>query len=130
MPVLETFYTKVVGTTFRGAIPWGSLAAGDRLNLEWEPTNPHGPRHTDGKRAAAIKVVHARTGYHVGYHVGYLGSSDTSAAARICYYLDGIKAVSHPHTFATITEVTGGTIGKDNRGINIVVSVGEVPCPS
>jgi len=96
------FHSKVVGTTFRNdknPIPWDQLSKGKNLCLLREKDNPADKN--------AIKVL------YVPHHLGYLPKQ---TAAELAPKID-----SGSHYFAEITEITGGTDKKENRGINISV---------
>ncbi|MBO9539658.1 hypothetical protein J7643_03600 [bacterium] len=116
----ESWPSKVVGTTHRSDIPWANLKPGDRLDLEWDYLNPKGPRYLEDL-AQAIKVVHRDT----DAFLGYLPATKSSTAGKVCAHLHRLGLVDGRagDAFAIITEVTGGTEDKANRGINIQLTL-------
>lgn len=119
---MDSFPSKVVGTTFRGDLP--PLAVGQRLSLAWEIGNPHGPRF--GAHAQAIAV------YAEGQHIGYLRSSGSAAAARVCQHMADARHIGGPCgplAWAVVTELTGGEPGRENRGINIEITLAPASQP-
>lgn len=111
--MIETFDTKVVGTTFVPDLDLSSLSEGDRLVLAWEPANPHGARWK-GDLAASVAVVHLES-LRI---IGHLRSIDSPAAWLVidCLTHGGLAA-------AAVSELTGGTAAKQNRGINLQVQL-------
>lgn len=125
----ESWPSKVVGTTHRSEIPWGKLKEGDRLELVWDYLNPKGPRYLE-EMAQAIKVVHRET----GAFLGYLPATKSSTAGKVCAHFHRLGLVDGRagDAFAVVTEVTGGTEAKANRGINIRITLcaPESPLPA
>lgn len=111
--MIETFDTKVVGTTFLPALDFSPLATGDPLSLAWEPANPRGARWK-GDLAASVAVIHLES----LQILGHLPSSDSPAAWLVidCLTHGGLAA-------AAVSELTGGTAAKQNRGINVQVQL-------
>jgi hypothetical protein len=124
----ESWHSKVVGTTYAKAIPWDRLKTGDHLDLEWDKGNPEGPRFLE-KFAQAIKVIHRDT----GALLGHLPSTKSATAGKVCWHLHhlGLPDGRQGEAFAVITELTGGTANKANRGINVEIMLcapdGSVP---
>lgn len=124
----QSWPSKVVGTTHRSDIPWGNLKPGDRLELVWDTLNPNGPRFLENF-AQAIKVVHRET----GAFLGYLPATKSSTAGKVCWHLHRLGLIDGRagDAFAVITELTGGTEEKANRGINLQITLcaPESPLP-
>ncbi|MBU6429682.1 MAG: hypothetical protein KGR26_11760, partial [Cyanobacteria bacterium REEB65] len=116
----QNWKSKVVGTTHHDAIPWDRLQAGDRLDLEWDQQNPDGPRFLE-QFAQAIKVIHRPT----AVLLGHLPSTKSATAGKVCWHLYhlGILDGRNGEAFALITEITGGTADKANRGINVEITL-------
>ena len=105
-------HSKVAGTTFRekddGPLPWSEFQPGDMLQFEREPDNPHG--------AEAIKIIY---GLELPdevkrVHIGYV-------PAHTAHAISDIIDTNQGRFYAKISEVTGGTEDKPNRGINIII---------
>ncbi len=116
----QNWKSKVVGTTHHDAIPWDRLQSGDRLDLEWDQQNPDGPRFLE-KFAQAIQVIHRPT----AAILGHLPSTKSATAGKVCWHLYhlGLLDGRNGEAFALITEITGGTEDKANRGINLEVTL-------
>lgn len=116
----QNWKSKVVGTTHHDGIPWDRLKPGDHLDLEWDRQNPDGPRFLE-QFAQAIKVIHRDT----AVLLGHLPSTKSCTAGKVCwhFYHLGILDGRNGGAFAVITEITGGTEDKENRGINIEITL-------
>lgn len=103
--------SKVVGTTFRQAsFPLEELEAGEEVDLRWEPDNQHAP--VEDGRSIAVGV------WARGEQIGYLPSTGSPTASLVAahYRAGGLAR-------ATVEEVTGGTAGKANRGVNLRIKL-------
>ena len=110
-PTLETWHSKVVGTTFRDQnLAEIGLTAGEKLALVWEPDNEHGTRLADGI-GAAVKVCRKD-----GHHLGYLPDSTAPTASLVARHL---RSGGSAH--AVVSELTGGTPDKPSIGINLEI---------
>lgn len=103
--------SKVVGTTFRErSFPLDALEPGEAVELRWEPDNAHAP--VEGGHSIAV-AVWAR-----GEQIGYLPSTGSPTASLVAaHYRAGGEAR------AVIEEITGGTAGKANHGVNLRIKL-------
>lgn len=99
------FHTKIVGTSFREGITESikALQPNQTLILVREPNNEYDPN--------AVSV------YRGGVMLGYIPKE---TALKIN------NDVKEGRVRCTVSEVTGGTIGKDNYGVNILLEVTRV----
>jgi hypothetical protein len=103
--------SKVAGTTFRKAsFPLGELEPGEALELVWEPDNQHAPVEAGQSIAVAV--------YARGEHIGYLPSKDSPTASLVAAHIR-----TGGEARALVEEVTGGTAGKANHGVNIRIKL-------
>lgn len=98
-------HSKVNGTTFREKengepLPWNCFKPRQILMLRREPENTHDKN--------AIKVI------WVDIHIGYIPAG---TAEKLAPLMDDGKL----QFYGVITEITGGTEEKTNKGINIEI---------
>ena len=107
------FHSKIVGTTFAPGFRLAveRLEVGDKLALDWDPKNVRGSRLTPDQ-GAAVRVSWGNR------HIGHLPDTGSATAQRVASHIrEGGSA------YAEITEITGGTAGKENRGVNILITL-------
>lgn len=97
-----TFHTKLKGTTHRDGVTTvlKSLQPKQVLSLVREPTNQFDPN--------AIKV------YLGDIHLGYI-PKETAPKIK--------DDVEKGNVVCRVSEVTGGTVGKENVGCNLIIEV-------
>lgn len=99
-------YTKVVGTTFY-EVPWEQLLVGQRIYAKREPDNQY------DSQAIGLWVMNKQTREYA--RIGHL-SRAFIAASGMDIWMDSGNSLT-----IVIASLTGGTEGKENRGINIEV---------
>lgn len=114
---LRTIASKVVGTTFRPPETQAALEAltqGQDLRLEHEPDNQFdidaGRTLPGTKLAVAVKVCWG------ALHLGYLPAEGAAGPVADHLYRGG-TALCH------VAELTGKTEGKENRGVNLTLTL-------
>ena len=106
----ETFYSSIVGVTFRNPDKRSRqkllkrCKVGNRLQLIGEPKNKH------DKKAVAV--------YRKGQQLGYL---DRKLARKLRKFI--LRSQLPTHTKVKITNLTGGTEGAPIRGAEIKIEI-------
>lgn len=106
MKKITTFYSKIMGTSFKpnGQELLKALKPGDPLTLQREPENKFDKN--------AIAILNSK-----GDALGYVPKT---TAINLSLDMDsGNQVVCH------VSEITGGTTDKDNYGCNIHIEVFE-----
>ncbi len=109
-------HSKVNGTTFREKdlghpLPWDQFQVGDRLILIREPENAF-----DSNAVKVMWVVLKDDDTRQLMHIGYIPKDTAISLSTLIK--DGEGKVNY---YATINEITGGTEGKEQHGINIKI---------
>lgn len=114
-PETRHLHTKVVGTTFENEdgsdrqIAIRKCRPGDAVVLVPEPENPVDPN--------AVKVCKFESAKQLGQQLGHLNRDLAAEVNR--------KREAGYRIEALVTNVTGGTKSKPNRGLNLILFIGE-----
>lgn len=105
---MVTFYSKINGTTFRNSgNMMRHLKKDDQLMLVREPENEH------DKNAIKVYMKDFLQPELVRHHIGYIPKATAGGLVKV---MDEGKEVK-----CLVSEITGGTEGKENYGCNILI---------
>lgn len=97
-------HSKIAGVSFRKNIPWEILKKGMVICMLRDPKNPH------DTNAIVYTLIHKGMIYDLGF-------VNRDLAKELAPKMDTFPHGERYH--AEISELTGGTEGKENRGINL-----------